>query len=160
MLLLLILLLFVLRTCMMGKKLFQNILLNPNHFWSAIIYFYFISKLYLFCPSDHSFGTCAKVSKKRTFLSSHMCAYQEVNVNFPENFLFIRLQCCSKRTTVNWKISQTFMDLIYLFNPFLVNDPISYLLKTLKNLWLSGVFRKYKMRSLTRNGLNSFKKLK
>ena len=40
-----------------------------------------------------------------------------------------------------------------MFNPFLVNVPILYPLKTPENLWFSGVFRGYKMGTLERNGL-------
>ena len=40
-----------------------------------------------------------------------------------------------------------------VINPFLVNIHIIYPLKTPKNLWFSGVFRRYKMRALTRNKL-------
>ena len=40
-----------------------------------------------------------------------------------------------------------------VLNPFLANVPILYHLKTPENLWFSGVFREYKMRTLARNGL-------
>ena len=43
-----------------------------------------------------------------------------------------------------------------LINLFLVNVPILYPLKTPENLRFSGVFRKYKMETSTRNGLNHF----
>ena len=43
-----------------------------------------------------------------------------------------------------------------LFNPFLVNVPILYPLKTPENLW---VFRGYKMGTLARNGLNFYNKV-
>ena len=39
------------------------------------------------------------------------------------------------------------------YNPFLANVPNLYPLKTLENLWFSGVFRGYEMGTLTRNGL-------
>ena len=42
---------------------------------------------------------------------------------------------------------------IRLFNPFLVNVPILYPLKTPENLWFSGVFREYKIGTLARNRL-------
>ena len=38
------------------------------------------------------------------------------------------------------------------FNPFLANVPILYPLETSENLWLSIVFRGYKMGTLGRNG--------
>ena len=40
------------------------------------------------------------------------------------------------------------------FNPFLANAPILYSLKTPENQKFSGVFRGYKMGTLTRDGLN------
>ena len=43
---------------------------------------------------------------------------------------------------------------MYYFNPYLANVPILHPLKTPENLWFSGVFRGYKMRTLARNGLN------
>ena len=39
------------------------------------------------------------------------------------------------------------------FNLSLANVPILYPLKTPENPWFSGVFRRYKMRTLARNGL-------
>ena len=42
----------------------------------------------------------------------------------------------------------------YWLNPFLANVPISQPLKTPENLWFSGIFRVYKMGTLSRNGLN------
>ena len=38
------------------------------------------------------------------------------------------------------------------FNSFLANAPILYPLKTPENLWLSGIFKGYKMRTLAING--------
>ena len=43
--------------------------------------------------------------------------------------------------------------LLQLINPFLANVPISYPLKTLENLWFSGVFRGYEVGTLARNVL-------
>ena len=39
-----------------------------------------------------------------------------------------------------------------MFNPFLANALILYPLKILENLWFSGVFRRYKIGILDRNG--------
>ena len=41
------------------------------------------------------------------------------------------------------------------FNSFLANVPILYPLKTPETLGFSGVFRRYKMRSLAKSGLNN-----
>ena len=38
------------------------------------------------------------------------------------------------------------------FNSFLANAPILYPLKTPENLWLSGIFKGYKMGTLAING--------
>ena len=43
---------------------------------------------------------------------------------------------------------------IEMFNQILANFPILYPLKTLENQRFSGVFREYKMETLTKNGLN------
>ena len=40
-----------------------------------------------------------------------------------------------------------------VLNPFLANIPILYPLKTPENLWFSGVFRRYEMGTLAKNGL-------
>ena len=49
-----------------------------------------------------------------------------------------------------------FVSIISSLNPFLANIPVLYYLKTTENLWLSGVFRRYKMRTLARNWLTYF----
>lgn len=41
----------------------------------------------------------------------------------------------------------------YFFNPFLVNVPTLYPLKTLENIWFSGVFKAYKIGILVTNVL-------
>ena len=45
-----------------------------------------------------------------------------------------------------------------LLSSFLANVPILYPLKTPENLWFFGVFRRYKMGTLAKNGLCSFYK--
>ena len=44
-----------------------------------------------------------------------------------------------------------------LFNPFLTNVPILYLLKIPENLWFSDAFRRYNMETLAENGLRYIK---
>ena len=46
------------------------------------------------------------------------------------------------------------MNSFSMFNTFLVNVPILYLLKIPENQSFSGVFVGYKMRTLVRNGFN------
>ena len=45
---------------------------------------------------------------------------------------------------------------MFFFNPFLANVPISYSLKTPKNLWFSGIFRGNKMGTLARNRIKNY----
>ena len=45
------------------------------------------------------------------------------------------------------------LDLIKIINPFLINIPILYPLKTAENQKLSGVFKGYTMRTMAKDGL-------
>ena len=45
-------------------------------------------------------------------------------------------------------------------NTLLAYVPIAYPLKTPKNVWFSGLFRGYKMGTLTRNGLKNEQQIK
>ena len=44
-------------------------------------------------------------------------------------------------------------------NLFMANVGILYLLETTENLWFSGIFRGYKIETLTKNGLSQFELL-
>ena len=59
--------------------------------------------------------------------------------------------------TFNFRLSYVIYNLprkyVKRFNPFLAHVPILHPLKTPENLWFSGVFRRYKIGTLARNGL-------
>ena len=56
-------------------------------------------------------------------------------------------------SVIRWLFSSVNFGEIIWINPFQSNAPILYLLQTPENLWFSGVFTGYKMRTLAWNGL-------
>ena len=103
--------------------------------------------------------TSCKASVNSLTLSFSMFPFEP-----PENTrkpkVFMMFSGGSKRNIGKKRVKGTlenmFLKIFFIFNPFHATDFFLYPLKTSENLWFSNVFRGYRERPVTWNGLKAF----